>query len=60
MDLNELFFRHQIAVMRADRSDDCGERRRFGVQADDFATAIGTLQQRLGAAPTALARVLAL
>jgi hypothetical protein len=41
MDLNELFFRHQVALMRADRADDCGERRRLGVEANGFAARIG-------------------
>jgi hypothetical protein len=49
MDLNELFFRHQVALMRADRTDDCGERRRLGVQADGLATRIGDVLHRLGA-----------
>lgn len=49
MDLNELFFRHQIALMRADRTDDCGERRRLGEQADGLAARIGTVFQALGA-----------
>ncbi len=60
MDLNELFFRHQIALIGATRSDDCGERRRFGAQLDSFAAKIGTIQQRLGAAASPLVGAAAL
>jgi hypothetical protein len=49
MDLNELFFRHQIALMRVDQTDDCGERRRLGAQADGLAARIGTVLQAWGA-----------
>lgn len=56
MDLNELFFRHQIAVMRADRAGNRGERCRLGVQADDLASRIGVLQHHLGASSSPLAR----
>jgi hypothetical protein len=49
MDLNELFFRHQIALMRGSRTADEGERRRLRAQADCFAGRIGTLQRSLGA-----------
>lgn len=49
MDLNELYFHHQVAAMRADRSEDCGERRRLGRQADGLADRIGTVLRDLGA-----------
>lgn len=49
MDLNELFFRHQLALMRADRSADCGEHRRHGAQADRFALRIGDALRGAGA-----------
>ena len=57
MDLNELFFRHQVALMRADRADDCGERRRLGEQADGFAAKIGAAFQAFGAPAAPPARV---
>lgn len=56
MDLNELFFRHQIALMRADRADDCADRRRLSGMADGFAARIDTLQRSLGAPGTPLAQ----
>jgi hypothetical protein len=57
VDLNELFFRHQIALMRADRTDDCGERRRLGAQADGLAATIGDALQAFGAPAPQPARV---
>jgi hypothetical protein len=53
MDLNELFFHHQIALMRADRSGDRNMRSRLHAQAKGLATRIGAMQCRLGA-PAAL------
>lgn len=55
MDLNELFFRHQIALMREAGTDNRGERRRFRGIADGFAARIGTLQHSLGARATPIA-----
>jgi hypothetical protein len=49
MDLNELFFRHQIALMRVDGAADCGERRRQGTQADSIALRIGEALRGWGA-----------
>ncbi|MEJ5976735.1 hypothetical protein WG901_08830 [Novosphingobium sp. PS1R-30] len=60
MDLNELFFRHQIAVMRVHSAPDCAERHRLGGLADGIASRIGQLQQRLGAFGTPLVRSAAL
>ncbi|MGE3690127.1 MAG: hypothetical protein AB7F98_01960 [Novosphingobium sp.] len=56
MDLNELFFRHQIALMRAAGTRSKGERERQNVAADTFASRIGLIQRRSGAlaAPLAL------
>ena len=59
MDLNELFFRHQIALMRVDRAENRDERSQFCVQADWLALRIGAMQHRLGAETTPLARALA-
>jgi hypothetical protein len=60
MDLNELYSRHQIALIRAAGPGDCGERRRFHGVADGFASRIGDLQHHLGArATTPLVRALA-
>lgn len=56
MDLNELFFRHQIALIRAAGAEDCGERHRFHGLADGIASRIGTLQDSLGAIATPLLR----
>lgn len=49
MDLNELFFRHQIALMRVDDAEDCGERRRMGATADGLAVRIGDTLRAFGA-----------
>jgi hypothetical protein len=58
VDLNELFFRHQLALMQGDRAE--GDARvRFGQQAECLASRIGTLQQRLGAPGMQLAQVAA-
>jgi len=60
MDLNELYSRHQIALIRAADAGDCGERHRFHGLADGLASRIGALQHHLGAsATTPLARALA-
>jgi hypothetical protein len=49
MDLNELHFRHQIALMRAGRTSSSGERDRQVLAADGFASRIGLIQKRGGA-----------
>lgn len=55
MDLNELFFRHQIAVMRADRTCDAGKRGCLRTEADRLASRIDAVRLTLGAAPFARA-----
>ncbi len=57
MDLNELFFRHQVALMRADRTQDCGERRRLGEQADGLSARIGAAFHAFGAPAAPPARM---
>jgi|GEM_PF-1429425 hypothetical protein len=49
MDLNELHFRHQIALMRAGGTRSRGERDRQVLAADGFASRIGLIQKRGGA-----------
>jgi hypothetical protein len=56
MDLNELFFRHQMALMRADRSGDRDMRSRLHAQADGLASRIGAIQRQLGAPAALLAK----
>ena len=60
MDLNELFFHHQIALIRAGGTADSGERRRLDEQVDCFAAKIGCVQRGLGASGIPLARSAAL
>lgn len=57
MDLNELFFRHQIALIRADGAGAPIDRQRFSAQADGLAARIGRVQRALGILPSALERV---
>ena len=49
MDLNELYFRHQVALMRAAFTRSHGERERQHLAADGFASRIGLIQRRGGA-----------
>jgi len=49
MDLNELLFRHQIALIRAASPGEEGLRRRYTRHADRIAGHIRALQQRLRA-----------
>ena len=49
MDLNELFFRYQIALMRADDADDGCERHHYTGQAQGLADEIGALRLSYGA-----------
>jgi hypothetical protein len=59
VDLNELFFRHQIALIRADRADVKADRQRFGTVAEGLAAQIGCVQRALGIRPSALERAAA-
>ena len=49
MDLNELFFRHQIALMRLSAARSSLEREYYEAEASQFARCIATIQRRLGA-----------
>ncbi len=49
MDLNELHFRHQIALMRAAATTCRAECARLATAAEAFASSIGLIQQRGGA-----------
>jgi hypothetical protein len=49
MDLNELLFKHQVALIRADQAGPGGERRQYNAEADCFASKVRDLQGRLGA-----------
>jgi hypothetical protein len=57
MDLNELHFRHQIALMRAACTRSRGERDRQNVAADGYASRIGLIQRRGGALAAPLSPV---
>lgn len=50
MDLNRLYFDHQLSLMRASRSATCGGRRRHVSRALRIAGRIGFAQRSLGAA----------
>ncbi|WP_423142169.1 hypothetical protein ACOYW6_02050 [Parablastomonas sp. CN1-191] len=50
MDLNELYFRYQLSTMRADGTDDLGQRRYHRSLADGFGRRIAAIQQGSGAA----------
>lgn len=49
MDLNKLFFRHQIALMRSEAVAEPDERRRLHLTADTFAADILAVRLHLGA-----------
>lgn len=49
MDLNCLYFRHQLSLMRAARSETCDGRRRHASRASHIAGRISSVQQTLGA-----------
>lgn len=49
MDLNDLYFRHQISLMRAKSSGDDCARGKHQVNADELASRIGHWQTRVGA-----------
>ena len=50
MDLNRLYFDHQLSLMRASRSATCDGRRRHVSRALRIAGRIGSAQRTLGAA----------
>jgi hypothetical protein len=54
MDLNDLYFRHQISVMRARSAPDDGARGGHQVRADELADKIGHWQRRAGAGAAAM------
>jgi hypothetical protein len=54
MDLNELYFRHQISVMRAKSASDDGARGAYLGHANELAHRIGNWQQRAGAGAAAM------
>ena len=54
MDLNKLFFRHQIALMRAAEANDGDDRAQHAAAADDLASCIRDVQSRSGARPMPL------
>lgn len=49
MDLNRLFFEHQLALIRSADADDRAERIRHNEEADCIATRISRFQSRNGA-----------
>lgn len=49
MDLNDLYFRHQLSVMRARSASDEHARGTHQGHADELAQRIGTWQRRAGA-----------
>jgi hypothetical protein len=49
MDLNRLFFEHQLALIRSARTNDSAERDRYNDDADTIASRISGFQSRSGA-----------
>jgi hypothetical protein len=49
LDLNDLYFRHQLSVMKAGSASDEQARGMHLVRADELAHLIGTWQRRVGA-----------
>jgi hypothetical protein len=50
VDLNRLYFDHQLALIKADEAATAGTRRRHQGEAARIAACIGDRQRRLGAA----------
>ncbi|MFC4255709.1 hypothetical protein GRI97_17505 [Altererythrobacter xixiisoli] len=50
MDLNSLYFDHQLLLIRARRAASVGIRRQYEVEASYIAGRIGGMQRKLGAA----------
>ena len=53
MDLNKLYFEHQLLQMQADAAPDCSQRKDYKRGAAEVAGRIGRKQDRLGAAAAA-------
>ena len=58
MDLNDLYFRHQISLMRAETASDDRARGANQSLADELAQRIGTWQQRACASAASMWNVL--
>jgi hypothetical protein len=58
MDLNDLYFRHQISLMRANTAPDDQARGAHQGRADELAQRIGMWQQRVGASAASMWNVL--
>lgn len=54
MDLNRLYSLHQLALIRAAKADDDGEREHHNAEADSIASRISDFQQCIGADGTQL------
>ncbi|WP_039096958.1 hypothetical protein [Croceibacterium mercuriale] len=50
MDLNQLYFDHQLMLIRADRAPSCASRNASRIDASLLAARIGTMQRGLKAA----------
>jgi hypothetical protein len=53
VDLNRLYFDHQLSLMAASRAATCDTRRRHAARASSIAGEIGSAQRALGAAAAA-------
>lgn len=49
MDLNQLYFDHQVSLIRADRTRSCELRKEHELGASQLAESIGSIQRALGA-----------
>jgi hypothetical protein len=56
VDLNELFSRHQIALIRLDRTGKQNEHDRLSAHADMLVSRIAVIQRQLGAVGATLAK----
>ena len=59
MDLNQLYFDHQVLLMKAARADTCAARHKHEVRASHVAGRIGCMQRALGAAAAPIWEMLA-
>lgn len=60
MDLNQLYFDHQLLLIRASRAVSCGAREEHEVTASHVAGRIGCMQRALGAAAAPIWEALAI